>query len=141
MADSKFEAINRDHRQFWDSFVRFSTYAAWWIRSAMQDFVLRNWSIVRTGTTAAGKSLFFKLRGLRARLGDLEGRLTGERLTGSGRHKATKGQDPPQNRRWQLARELDALLEILVPAGSNIRRLGVQSVIHVKWTHRVDVLE
>jgi RNA polymerase sigma-32 factor len=40
--------------------------------------VLRNWSIVRTGTTASGKSLFFKLRGLRARLGDLEGRLTGE---------------------------------------------------------------
>jgi RNA polymerase sigma-32 factor len=35
--------------------VRFSTYAAWWIRSAMQDYVLRNWSIVRTGTTAASK--------------------------------------------------------------------------------------
>ena len=48
--------------------VRFSTYAAWWIRSAMQDYVLRNWSIVRTGTTAAQKSLFFKLRGLRARI-------------------------------------------------------------------------
>ena len=36
--------------------VRFSTYAAWWIRSAMQDFILRNWSVVRTGTTAAQKS-------------------------------------------------------------------------------------
>jgi RNA polymerase sigma-32 factor len=48
--------------------VRFSTYAAWWIRSAMQDFVLRNWSIVRTGTTAAQKSLFFNLRRLRARI-------------------------------------------------------------------------
>lgn len=47
--------------------VRFSTYAAWWIRSAMQDFVLRNWSIVRTGTTAAQKSLFFNLRRLRAK--------------------------------------------------------------------------
>ena len=33
--------------------VRFSTYAAWWIRSAIQDYILRNWSIVRTGTTAA----------------------------------------------------------------------------------------
>ncbi|BBK45212.1 RNA polymerase factor sigma-32 [Allostella vacuolata] len=52
--------------------VRFSTYAAWWIRSAMQDFVLRNWSIVRTGTTAAQKSLFFNLRRLRAQIADSE---------------------------------------------------------------------
>lgn len=51
--------------------VRFSTYASWWIRSAMQDFVLRNWSIVRTGTTSAQKSLFFNLRRLRARIGDV----------------------------------------------------------------------
>ncbi|MBL8833423.1 MAG: RNA polymerase factor sigma-32 [Rhodospirillales bacterium] len=50
--------------------VRFSTYAQWWIRAAIQDFVLRNWSIVRTGTTAAHKSLFFNLRRLRARLDD-----------------------------------------------------------------------
>ena len=48
--------------------VRFSTYAAWWIRSAMQDYILRNWSIVRTGTTAAQKSLFFNFRRLRARI-------------------------------------------------------------------------
>lgn len=48
--------------------VRFATYAAWWIRAHMQDFVLRNWSIVRTGTTAAQKSLFFNLRRLRARI-------------------------------------------------------------------------
>lgn len=49
--------------------VRFSTYAGWWIRASIQDFVLRNWSIVRTGTTAAHKSLFFNLRRLRARIG------------------------------------------------------------------------
>lgn len=50
--------------------VRFSTYAAWWIRSSIQDYVLRNWSIVRTGTTAAQKSLFFNLRRLRAKIED-----------------------------------------------------------------------
>lgn len=47
---------------------RFSTYASWWIRSSMQDYVLRNWSIVRTGTTAAQKTLFFNLRWLRAKI-------------------------------------------------------------------------
>ena len=47
--------------------IRFSTYASWRIRSAMQDFVLRNWSIVRTGTTAAQKALFFNLRRMRAK--------------------------------------------------------------------------
>lgn len=48
--------------------IRFSTYAGWWVRSAMQEYVLRNWSIVRTGTSAAQKSLFFNLRWLRARI-------------------------------------------------------------------------
>ncbi|MEX6725875.1 RNA polymerase factor sigma-32 [Parapedomonas caeni] len=57
--------------------IRFSTYASWWIRSSMQDYVLRNWSIVRTGTTAAHKSLFFNLRRLRAQItGDYESPLT-----------------------------------------------------------------
>ena len=54
--------------------VRFSTYASWWIRAAIQDFVLRNWSIVRGGTSSAQKALFFNLRRLRARLArELEG--------------------------------------------------------------------
>lgn len=62
--------------------VRFSTYAAWWIRSQMQDFILRNWSIVRTGTTAAQKSLFFNLRRLRARIDETgSGKLDGEQTT------------------------------------------------------------
>lgn len=50
--------------------LRFSTYATWWIRAAIQDFVLRNWSIVRTGTTRAQKALFFNLRRLRAVIQD-----------------------------------------------------------------------
>jgi RNA polymerase sigma-32 factor len=53
-----------------DRQLRFSTYATWWIRSAMQGFILRNWSIVRSGTTASQKSLFFNLRRLRQRIAD-----------------------------------------------------------------------
>jgi RNA polymerase sigma-32 factor len=48
--------------------VRFSTYATWWIRAAIQDYVLRNWSIVRGGTSSAQKTLFFNLRRLRAKI-------------------------------------------------------------------------
>lgn len=59
--------------------TRFSSYATWWIRSAIQDYILRNWSIVRTGTTSAQKALFFNLRRLRARIGDASsGPLPGE---------------------------------------------------------------
>lgn len=49
--------------------VRFSTYASWWVRAAVQDYVLRNWSIVRTGTTSAHKALFFNLKRLKAKVG------------------------------------------------------------------------
>ena len=52
--------------------VRFSTYATWWIRASMQDYILRNWSIVRGGTSSAQKSLFFNLRRLRAKLAKMK---------------------------------------------------------------------
>jgi RNA polymerase sigma-32 factor len=48
--------------------VRFSTYAIWWIRAAIQDYVLRNWSVVRIGTTHVEKRLFFNLRRLQAKI-------------------------------------------------------------------------
>ena len=48
--------------------VRFSTYAAWWIRASIQDYVLKNWSVVRTGTTAKQKKLYFSLKSAKAKL-------------------------------------------------------------------------
>ena len=53
--------------------VRFATYASWWIRSAMTEYVLRNWSLIRLGTTRAQKSLFFNLRRLRNRIEGIGG--------------------------------------------------------------------
>ncbi len=47
---------------------RFSTYAVWWIKAQLQDFVMRNWSLVRTGSTTSQKSLFFNLRRIEAKL-------------------------------------------------------------------------
>jgi RNA polymerase sigma-32 factor len=51
---------------------RFATYAMWWIKAAIQEYVLRSWSLVKMGTTAAQKKLFFNLRRLKARLDQLE---------------------------------------------------------------------
>jgi RNA polymerase sigma-32 factor len=67
--------------------VRFSTYASWWIRSQIQDYILRNWSIVRTGTTSAQKSLFFNLRRLRTKI---ENRNEQEGLGEDGREEVAK---------------------------------------------------
>lgn len=59
--------------------VRFSTYASWWILAAIQEYVIRNSSIVRLGTTPAQKSLFFNLRRLRAKMNDaLNGPMTND---------------------------------------------------------------
>jgi len=47
---------------------RLSTYAMWWIRASIQEYVLRSWSLVRMGATAAQKKLFFNLRKAKSRL-------------------------------------------------------------------------
>ena len=52
--------------------VRFSTYAMWWIKASIQDYILRSWSLVKIGTTAAQRKLFFKLRSAKNKIAALE---------------------------------------------------------------------
>ncbi|WP_255568487.1 RNA polymerase sigma factor RpoH [Neoroseomonas alba] len=51
---------------------RLATYAMWWIRAAIQEYILHSWSLVKMGTTAAQKKLFFNLRRLKAQMSALE---------------------------------------------------------------------
>ena len=51
---------------------RLTTYAMWWIRASIQEYILRSWSLVKLGTTSAQKKLFFNLRKAKAKVGALE---------------------------------------------------------------------
>ena len=61
---------------------RLATYAMWWIRAAIQEYILHSWSLVKIGTTAAQKKLFFNLRKLKGQMQAIEeGDLSPERVT------------------------------------------------------------
>ena len=61
---------------------RLATYAMWWIRASIQEYILRSWSMVKLGTTSAQKKLFFNLRKAKARIGAIEeGDLRPENVT------------------------------------------------------------
>tara|TARA_A100001011_G_C14319689_1_gene849894 strand:- start:735 stop:1598 length:864 start_codon:yes stop_codon:yes gene_type:complete len=57
---------------------RLSTYASWWIRASMQDYILKNWSVVRTGSTASQKALFFNLKKIKQQINDVSREFMGQ---------------------------------------------------------------
>ncbi|CAA9253835.1 MAG: RNA polymerase sigma factor RpoH [uncultured Acetobacteraceae bacterium] len=76
-----------------DRGFRLATYAMWWIRAAIQEYILHSWSLVKMGTTAAQKKLFFNLRRLKAQMSALdEGDLKSEQV-----EKIAKALQVPEN--------------------------------------------
>jgi RNA polymerase sigma-32 factor len=98
--------------------VRFASYAIWWIRAAIQQYVLYSWSLVKIGTTAAQKKLFFNLRRLKAKLRQSDsGDLAPDAVTA-----IAKALDVPEGDVVEMNRRLsgaDASLNVVVGAGED----------------------
>ena len=57
---------------------RLSTYASWWIRASIQDYILKNWAVVKTGSTASQKALFFNLRKIKKQISNVSSDYMGQ---------------------------------------------------------------
>ena len=98
---------------------RLATYAMWWIKAAIQEYILRSWSLVKMGTTANQKKLFFNLRKAKSKISALEeGDMRPDQVAADRqaprRHRAGRGRHEPPARRRRFAQRAD-------PRG---RRLG-----------------
>src|ERR1700757_362688 len=90
---------------------RLATYAVWWIKAAIQEYILRSWSLVEMGTTVNQKKVFFNLRKAKSKIRAGRGRPTprpGQAdRQGPGRDRAGRGRHEPAARRRRLAQRRD----------------------------------
>ena len=115
-----------------DKGFRLATYAMWWIRAAIQEYILRSWSLVKMGTTADQKKLFFNLRKAKSQISAFEeGDLRPDQVkliaTPARRHRAGRDLHEPPPRRRRLAQRPDprgGRRRMAGLAGGRIRRPG-----------------
>ena len=95
-----------------DKGFRLATYAMWWIKAAIQEYILRSWSLVKMGTTANQKKLFFNLRKAKSKISALGGRRSASRpgqadREAPRRHRAGRDRHEPPPRRGYVAQRAD----------------------------------